>query len=320
MFETLLNRGVEPVRWLIVVGIAYTLANGIWSFFQTPVSSTLEPRPTETSKSTRAPANVNWILAKNLFGEAGAAPVVNDDDEPTVQTRLPLELQSVFVAEDTTANPSAAIVAQRGKPGLRYKVGENLPGNAKLIEVRTDRIILRRAGVKETLMFPKLKSQLVEDFNEPDETDQQSEPGSDNTTRQPNNGRSTTGATTDAPNGDIPAGTTADEDDSSPAPEDMVDTYREKLSDDAAGTLNELGIESVDSSGAAGYRIADTTQSPYLRQTGLQSGDVILSVNGRPVGDIERDQLEIENIMAQGSARIEVQRGSRRFFITASLK
>ena len=100
MFETLLNRGVEPVRWLIVIGIAYTLANGIWSFFQTPVSSTLETRSTETSKTTRAPTNVNWILAKNLFGEAGAAPAANNDDEPTVQTRLPLELQSVFVAED----------------------------------------------------------------------------------------------------------------------------------------------------------------------------------------------------------------------------
>jgi len=318
VFETLLNRGVEPVRWLIVIGIAYTLANGIWSFFQTPVSSTLETRSTETSKTTRAPTNVNWILAKNLFGEAGAAPAANNDDEPTVQTRLPLELQSVFVAEDTTANPSAAIVAQRGKPGLRYKVGENLPGNAKLIEVRTDRIILRRAGVKETLMFPKIKSQLVADATEPDETEgtdgtnDKQAPRANNTTRRPNTGRS---------NGGVSSGTDTDNEGSpSPAPDDVVDTYREKLSDDAAGTLNELGIESVDSSGAAGYRIADMAQSPYLRQTGLQSGDVILSVNGRPVGDIERDQLEIENIMAQGSARIEVQRGSRRFFITASLK
>ena len=53
---------------------------------------------------------------------------------------------------------------------------------------------------------------------------------------------------------------------------------------------------------------------------GLQPGDFILSVNGHAVGDIQADQLELENIMAQGSARIEIQRGSRRFFITASLK
>jgi general secretion pathway protein C len=314
VFETLLHKGVEPVRWLIVIGIAYTLANGIWSFFQTPVSSTLEPRTSEASKTTRAPANVNWILAKNLFGEAGAAPVANGrDDEPTVQTRLPLELQSVFVAEDTTANLSAAIVAQRGKPGLRYKVGANLPGNAELIEVRTDRIILRRAGVKETLMFPKIKSQLVAEASESEETDDSDEADESKQRPRPRSSETRGGKNSNANDNTQASDSTED-------PQDLVNTYREKLTDDATSTLNELGIESVDSSGAAGYRIADMAQSPYLRQTGLQSGDVILSVNGRPVGDIERDQLEIENIMAQGSARIEVQRGSRRFFITASLK
>ncbi len=70
---------------------------------------------------------------------------------------------------------------------------------------------------------------------------------------------------------------------------------------------------------AEGYRLDDLAQSPYLSQTGLQQGDVILSVNGKAVGDIRQDQQEIDNILAQGSARLEIQRGTRRFFITASL-
>ena len=70
----------------------------------------------------------------------------------------------------------------------------------------------------------------------------------------------------------------------------------------------------------ANNRLDRLAQSPYLRQTGLQPGDVILSINGQPVGDVERDRLELDNVLAQGSARIEVQRGDRRFFITASLK
>ena len=70
----------------------------------------------------------------------------------------------------------------------------------------------------------------------------------------------------------------------------------------------------------ANNRLDHLAQSPYLRQTGLQPGDVILSINGQPVGDVERDRLELDNVLAQGSARIEVQRGDRRFFITASLK
>ena len=298
VFESILGKGVEPVRWLVIVGIAYTLATTIWSFFQTPMTPS---RGADTAAQTQAeqqrPAvNVNWILSKNLFGEAGAAPAdTSDDDEPAVQTRLPLELQSVFVADET--ENSAAIVAQRGKAGLLYSVGDNLPGNAELIDVLVDRIILRRAGVRETLMFPKSKTQFVaDDYSGADE-------GTDPTTGQA---------------GQAPGANAARQ--VPPDQQELVEVYREKLAEDATGTLNELGIETVDDSGAGGYRIGDVSASPYLRQTGLQAGDVILSVNGRAVGDIQADQLELENIMAQGSARIEVQRGGRKFFITASLK
>jgi len=292
--ETIISKGAEPIKWLLVAGIAYTLATTIWSFFQTPVGSGVDA-PTVSADSTRSrPAgNVNWILAKHLFGEAGAAPLEREtDNEPAVQTRLPLELQSVFVAD--SAEESAAIVAQRGKPSKLYAVGDNLPGNAELVEVLTDRIVLRRAGVRETLMFPKSSSsQMVAMPEEP----------------EPDFG------------GDLQPDPQIRSDEEPPVdPAAVLEEYQSKLADDAQGTLSELGIEAVDDSEAGGYRIGDVSSSPYLRQTGLQPGDVILSVNGRAVGDIQQDRLELENIMAQGSARIEVQRGTRRFFITASLK
>jgi len=294
LFETIISKGAEPIKWLLVAGIAYTLAMGIWSFFETPVSSVADRTAAPGDAAPLRPAaNVNWILSKHLFGEAGAAPADQEDsNEPAVQTRLPLELQSVFVADQAQA--SAAIVAQRGKPGKLYAVGDNLPGNAKLVEVLTDRIILRRAGVRETLMFPKSKSQLV--ANPVQEQPEQA---------------SLAPPIERAPRSRTPA---------RQEPAAVVEEYQTKLTEDATGTLDELGIETVDTTGASGYRIADVSSSPYLRQTGLQPGDVVLSVNGRPVGDIQQDRLELENIMAQGSARIEVQRGSRKFFITASLK
>ncbi len=295
MFETILTKGTEPARWLIVAGIAYTLATTIWTFFETPASNPVQ-EVSSSSEPERAPGNVNWILAKHLFGEAGAAPEIEyDDSEEAEETRLPLELQGVFVSD--IAEESSAIVAQRGKQGLRYTVGDKLPGNAELIEVHTDRIILRRAGVREALSFPKAKTQIA-------------------------------AAADDAGPAELPSAASGEETAESPAAEtapaeepaeaaDVIAEYQERLADDAAGTLEELGVESVD---GGGYRIGDVAQSPYLRQTGLQPGDVILSVNGRPVGDIQQDQMELANIMAQGSARIEVRRGDRRFFITASLK
>jgi general secretion pathway protein C len=80
-----------------------------------------------------------------------------------------------------------------------------------------------------------------------------------------------------------------------------------------------LGVAPVADGASEGYRVGNLAQSPYLSQTGLQPGDVILSVNGRPVGDLNQDRLELDNVLAEGSARLEVQRGTRRFFVTATL-
>ena len=302
-YESVISKGVEPARWLLVALIAYTLATTIWSFFDTPAAPAvaLNPRVSESSAPQRPPANVNWILSKHLFGEAGRAPVQTAaSNQPAVQTRLPLELQSVFVADDDSA--SAAIVAQRGKPGKLYAVGDTLPGNAKLVEVQKDRIILSRAGSREALMFPKSNAQFIAD------------PVEEETVREQ----------TQAPLAD---GSTADQSIQNEArrrlteqePADVLENYQQRLAEDADGTLRELGVEAVEESAGGGYRIGDPAQAPYLRQTGLLPGDVILSVNGRPVGDVQQDQLQLADIMAQGTARIEVQRGSRRFFITASL-
>ncbi|XOV82075.1 MAG: type II secretion system protein N [bacterium] len=295
MFETIVNKGAEPAKWLLIIGIAYTLATLAWSFFDTPISNVSAVNTdNRTPASARPAANVNWILGKHLFGEAGAAPVVAARDEPVQQTRLPLELQGVFMADENQA--SAAIVAQRGKPGKRYVVGDTLPGNAVLDEVFTNRIVLVRAGVRETLPFPKFKSEFIaEDY--PDESIEATDPD---------------GQVDNTYGDDISNDSESDE----VEPEEIVEAYRERLAEDPAAALNDLGVETVES---GGYRIGNLSQNPLLQSTGLQAGDVILSVNGQPVGDISQDQLELDNIMAQGSARIEIQRGDRRFFITASL-
>ena len=299
MFETLLDRGVEPAKWLIVAGIAYTLATTIWAFFDTPVDTAVSPVAQRATTPARPAADVSWIVNRHLFGEVGAEPPPQaQTNEPAQQTRLPLELQSVVVDEETPER-SSAIVAQRGKAGLRYRVGQTLPGNAKLEEVLDDRIILRRAGVRETLMFPKASTRFA--VPEDEIAGAQAERGARTRTQAPS------------------AQTNNQSDDGETDPAALVESYQERLATDPDSTLDELGIEAVDPEGAGGYRIGNVAQSPYLRNTGLQTGDVIVSVNGRAVGDVSQDQLELANILAQGSARIEVQRGTRRFFITASI-
>lgn len=282
---------VEPARWIIIMGIAFTLANTVLFFIAPPErAGATNPAARQAARTpdTRPAVSINAIVNRNLFGEAGDAAVA-DTGLPAVETRLPLELLGVFVADE--AEDSAAIVAQKGKAGLLYVVGEKVPGNAELLEVHADHIVLRRAGNRETLRFPQVASSAP--------------------VAVPN--RQGT-----APQGAVHSPQAAPE---AETPRDFVASYRDRIEEDPEGTLQEIGITPVSEGDAQGYRLdSAAASSPYLRQTGLQPGDVVLSVNGQPVGNIQQDRHQLDNILAEGSARIEVQRGTRRFFVTASLK
>ena len=68
-----------------------------------------------------------------------------------------------------------------------------------------------------------------------------------------------------------------------------------------------------------GYVVGALADLPELSHTGLQAGDRILSVNGLAVGDPGADRLKIEDFLANGAARLEIQRGDRRVVLTVSV-
>ena len=298
----LLSRSADIVRILLIIGIAYTVATTVWHFVSGPTQSVpAQAAAIVRSQQGAAPAG-NWqdIAKGNLFGIPGAEPVetkvVKQDTAPAKETRLPLTLLGVFQAEHP--EDSAAIVAQKGKSGLRYGIGQTMPGNAELVEVFADHIILRRAGVRETLRFPK--SDKMISAVEGDAR-----------------------AATAAPSSPRRAAPTRANPASNPLPEtteQLVAEYRDKLAQDPQGTLNSLGVTPVTSGDSQGYKLGGLASSPYLRNTGLQAGDVLLSVNGQAVGDIQLDQMRMASVLSEGSARLEIMRGKRRFFVTAALK
>ena len=151
----------EPAKILIVIGIAYSLAQSGWYFVSDPQLQTIGDTPQAIGGGNRpAPLSVREIIDSNLFGDGLAdAPASLDDSPP--DTRLRLTLEGVFHSAD--ADQSAAIVAEQGRPGELYVIGESLPGNAVLTEVFEDRIVFRRGASYETLRFseetPLLRSE-----------------------------------------------------------------------------------------------------------------------------------------------------------------
>ena len=286
-FERIANKAVAALQWAIVVGIAYTLASLATFFVNDPLADSprpsAEPAPAAPQRHQQsAPADLEAISQANLFGKAPAEDDQAAASEPAVETRLPLNLLGVFVAEEAPA--SAAVIAEKGKAGRLYGIGESVPGNATLSTVQADHVVLLRSGALETLRFPRMKEFERRKVAR-----------------------------------ELPPAKIAAPAKTPPNARDFIAAYQERLAarpEQVQQLLDGLAAAAV---GGGGYRVGDLSSQPYLSRTGLQPGDLILSLNGLAVGDLNADQLALKELLAAGEVRIEVQRGERRFFLTAAL-
>jgi len=79
--------------------------------------------------------------------------------------------------------------------------------------------------------------------------------------------------------------------------------------------VSQLGLEPVNQGGSAGYRLGKRAPKQLLAQVGLQSDDVILSVNGHPLGTESNDMAALRSYQNTQQASIVVQRGDQQFTV-----
>jgi general secretion pathway protein C len=233
---------------------------------------------------------------------------------PTVidapKTSLNLELQGVFNNEEPSL--SSAIVAQKGKSGELFNIGDSLPGNAILNAVFEDHILLKRGTRIEKLSFsntPLLRP--VSNTPPLSRSNSRSRTQSTNASRiQHARDRIAKRAEDISRNRTSSRGSELRKN---------LSAYRERLESDPQSVLDELGVIPISDAEAKGYRIESQVSQTLLRQVGLKQGDVILSVNGRPVGNIDNDKSLLNQAMTSKRVRVEVQRDTRRFFVTVPI-
>lgn len=271
-------------QWLFGLGIAYAIASTGLVLLGDGVATTEAPLEASASRQSTGqmpPApSLTALLQRNLFGRSTADGAANAST-PTTPTRLPLTLKAVFVS--TNPAQSTAIISQRGGAGKLYRVGDMVPGSARLADIEATRVILRRAGVREELAF-KSEFKAKEGVRE---TPLRQQVSSKSPSSQP---------------GDT---------DSS-----AIAQLNSRLAQNPDETLRKMGVSQRRE---GGYRIGDTANQPFLAQSGLQPGDVVLSVNGRPLGDINVDRLALTNLAAAGSVRVELLRNGQTLTITTRI-
>ncbi len=263
-------------------------------------------RPQSTPRVASTPDLDESTLAEagGLFGqwdETGNAMETSDSND-LEETNLPLKLIGVFVS--VVAQQSSAIIASGSGEGKQYLVGDRIPGNAVLESVEASSVMLRRGARLERLSFPQSESEQAFKI-------QPSGTGS------VSNGAMRQGNPTGLA-GEL-AATSAASSLSAASLGEKIEEYRQMATENPQGALDQLGLAPVSASEVMGYRVGDLPDNPWVRQTGLQDGDIVLSVNGRRIGDPDLDRLEIDNFFAEGQVRLEIQRGERRFFVNAKL-
>ena len=294
--------------WLLVFVLFGILGKTIIFFIQggtnTATSSGIQVIQPIPSRSLQ-----DYGLARlNLFGDVEETVATAVVDAP--KTSLNLELQGVFTNDEPSR--SSAIVAQKGKSGELFNIGDPLPGNAILNAVFDDHILLKRGTRIEKLSFSD--SPLIQQFSTPSSSARSNNRArtASSTSSRIQHARDRIAKRTQ----EIARNRT-----SSRGAElrRNISAYQQRLGTDPQSVLNELGVIPVSDAESKGYRIESQVSQTLLRQVGLKQGDVILSVNGRPVGNIANDRSLLDQAMASKRVRIEVQRDTRRFFITVPI-
>lgn len=242
----------------------------------------------------------------HLFGEQGSKAVAQavPQDVSAPKTRLSLELQGVFVADDE--NRSTAMISEARKESQLYRIGDKVPGNASLAAVYADRVLLNLSGKLEALYFPDANAAggLQAASRGPIAV---APPGTRTVSVRTGRvssvgGQSVGGNVMDGANqsGIMPTAEQAEE---------AVRELKNQIGTNPDAVLSQFGLAA---NGGRGYRITDTS-NPALSAIGARPGDVILTVNGRSVGDPAVDVEIIQEVMESGCVKVGVDRNGRQF-------
>ena len=278
---------------VLVVAFAYSLAKFALFVIYGDQSQGVDPTPSEqiiTRKESRI-MDTSRIADWHLFGEVGVKTENLPKTSVAPETRLRLELTGVYLASDPAL--SSAIIVDKGK-AESYKVGDKLPGGVKLHEVYEDRVIINRNGRLETLRFSEktLASNVSRQTTKPKITTSSS-PSRQNQTMLY----------------DIRQGRVRNS-------RDVMQRLEQNPKEALSGFINDAGLEPA---GEGAFRVSPSAPNDVLRVVGLRKGDIIKNINGYNPEMIQSDPALLQEVIASGSAKIEVQRGKRKFTVNYPL-
>lgn len=102
------------------------------------------------------------------------------------------------------------------------------------------------------------------------------------------------------------------------SPKQFVQVATRELRDHPQAALASVGLNVVKDGAEDGYVF--NGNNPMLRALNLKKGDVIKSVNGFSLGNVEQDRKLLKELYKEGNLEVEVVRGGTSFYVNYPLK
>jgi len=272
---------ITAAKWLLSLCVSYQLAVLTWLIIDQPV--VVLPEASQGQADMAVMPQSYGLAQRDIFGSPAQAPLSPQQEIDAPKTRLRLLLMGVFVAKDKTQ--SSAIIAEQGRDGEFFKIGDRVQGRALLSQVYEDKVILDNSGKFETLTFEETQKALQGITANAPRVTKTAPPSSRNDRKEFK--QALRGVRT---------------------AEQFVGFAKEQL-EDPQQAMENLGLQAT----GDGYVL--TPSSTMLMSIGMKPGDKLISVNGYQLGNPEQDKSIIDEVYASGSARIVIERGSRRMTI-----
>lgn len=278
---------IEPVMRLItllLIGVVAILLGRLTWMIVEPASVLPAPQIERLDPVSSGPNSVRIRSYGDLASLSvfGAAPKTTATVINAPDTSLSWVLKGVLA--DPDPERSGAILAPQGQPERYYRVGAELPGSVRLDQVLADRVILARDGKLETLRLQR---------------------------RPLNAGAAPSRRTANLPQVD-PNQTLA--------PDGGVARIdREAWMNDPQRFMDVVSASPVMVDGALyGLEISPARNAREFEAAGLQAGDVVTSVEGTPVSDIN-DYRDILQELTGDSVNLTLERNGEPMTITITM-
>ena len=265
-------------------------------FGQSSPSLGLTPPAPDSAAAGRAAsvpsADDAAIAGWHLFGRAETGQPVKALPAAVPVTPLNLRLVGVFFAE-RGGNRALALIAEGSGIERGYRIGEALPGGARLEQILRDRVIVSRNGRQEAIHMPKMdeSGQTLLPTSPAPETLDESEPDPD------------TSGTPQIIDASAIAGRLRGE----------ITARPQALEDIAFASPYMQNGQFV------GFRLRPGRDRQIFQQLGLNGGDVLTEINGTRINSPAQGLMMLQELMSASQLGVRVLRNGAEIPLTFSL-